>query len=499
MFNECQNLDEIIDSNISPVRSLAQKLNIDPQTMFQRLRTDYKKACEDGRICADSTGVSFYTDYAEITLIRNNDFSSRYPGYLKFDTRATISSEAAAAGTESCDEPVLPESLDAGVWLNRDNLIRLNQFAVGREEEPSEEILSRLKQGYLEARTQNKLSTYQDSFTFQTGLQTVDGVPIIASIKPARSGQTLPWSLNYVGYDREATSGSAIKKFAVLGDYLKDISALAKPEKWFFGENCDKLDILKNYIAHTFFRLQREKKICINQKADFAAFNTGIATASYDDIYICFRRRHDAEGPAWKYAGVCTAAHGNLGKQLIQQFNPLPQPADYISRKEDVIFDVNKSLYLDAEHILIDRIDRLPPDFLQFYLGSDPEAARVLDRISNPQCMDLVPEYEALANILRRNDVLFHSLCQGLQYAADSVIKRLRWNYRLAIPCYYPKHDSMSLLLPMYFLNREQPMAALVVRLTEAGNYLGHTLLPMDIAYMNARLISSQESSWLAA
>ncbi len=501
MFTEYQNLEEIIDPTVPSVYSLAQRLHVDVKTMFQTLCADYCKAYKEGKIFSDSSGDSFRTDYAEIYLIPNNDFQSKYPGYLKYDTRGFAPAVFAEEQTDMIGNgaPELPETLDDDVCLNRDNLMRLNRFVVGVEEDPCEEILTRLKQSYIEAKKQNHLTPYKDSYSFPTGLLTSDGVPIIAAIKPNWGRVDYSWVLNYVGYDRNTSYASAIKQFALLGTYLSDISALAKPEKWFFGTNSDNLDILKNYIAYTFFRLQREKKICINEKGDFAAFNTGLASSTYDDIYMCFRKRQEQEGPAWKYAGACTAARDSLGKQLIQQFNPLPQPADYINFKEDVIYDVKKNLFLDSEHILIDHIERLPLEFLQFYLGSNEEACGCLRQIDGSQCENLPSAYTALRNVIRKDNMLFENLRTGLQGVVDTAKKRLRWNYRLAIPCYYPKNDSMSLLLPMYFFGREYPQAALVVQLTKSQNYFGHTLLPMDIAYMNARLISSQESSWLAA
>ena len=57
----------------------------------------------------------------------------------------------------------------------------------------------------------------------------------------------------------------------------------------------------------------------------------------------------------------------------------------------------------------------------------------------------------------------------------------------------------MSLLLPLDFTNSGNPQAALVVQLAESGVYIGHTILSMKHAYLDARLISSQESSWLIA
>jgi len=43
------------------------------------------------------------------------------------------------------------------------------------------------------------------------------------------------------------------------------------------------------------------------------------------------------------------------------------------------------------------------------------------------------------------------------------------------------------------------PTVALAVEKTPSGNYLGHTVLALDWAYKNARLICRPDSDWLDA
>ena len=77
-------------------------------------------------------------------------------------------------------------------------------------------------------------------------------------------------------------------------------------------------------------------------------------------------------------------------------------------------------------------------------------------------------------------------------------LKRVAWNFKTAIPMYFPTKNIMSLLLPLSLLNDECIDLALVVEKTNSGNYLGHTILPLDWAYCNARLITRPDSDWLA-
>ncbi len=64
---------------------------------------------------------------------------------------------------------------------------------------------------------------------------------------------------------------------------------------------------------------------------------------------------------------------------------------------------------------------------------------------------------------------------------------------------YYPSNDKMSLLLPLSLIDDDIIDLALVTEKTPSGNYLGHTILPLDWAYSNARLITRPDSDWLVA
>jgi hypothetical protein len=81
--------------------------------------------------------------------------------------------------------------------------------------------------------------------------------------------------------------------------------------------------------------------------------------------------------------------------------------------------------------------------------------------------------------------------------ALDVALRRTRWNFKTAIPMYYPRKRNVSLLLPLGLLSDESIDVALVVERTPVGNYLGHTILPLDWAYNNARLVCRPDSDWL--
>jgi hypothetical protein len=82
--------------------------------------------------------------------------------------------------------------------------------------------------------------------------------------------------------------------------------------------------------------------------------------------------------------------------------------------------------------------------------------------------------------------------------AVDLSIKRVSWNFKTAVPQYYPRVRKLQLLLPVCLVSDEKVDLALAVEKTDLGGYLGHTVLPLDWAYRNARLICRPDSDWLA-
>ena len=102
-----------------------------------------------------------------------------------------------------------------------------------------------------------------------------------------------------------------------------------------------------------------------------------------------------------------------------------------------------------------------------------------------------------LAQYIEETPKLNNRLCNRLQDAIDLAVKRVRWNYKTAIPLYFPKGNCMSLMLPLSLQEDSKADAALVVQLMDSGVYQGQTILTLDQAYVDARLICRPDSDWL--
>ena len=64
---------------------------------------------------------------------------------------------------------------------------------------------------------------------------------------------------------------------------------------------------------------------------------------------------------------------------------------------------------------------------------------------------------------------------------------------------YYPKTNQMSFLIPLCLTSDGVVDIALVVSKTATGKYEGSTILTLDWAYTDARLVGRPGMDWLSA
>ncbi len=303
--------------------------------------------------------------------------------------------------------------------------------------------------------------------------------------------------------------GKVLERFAYLGDwqeFLSTLAELALDEPWdFTGPVIDESEprhfgILYNYIRYTFYRLTLEDKIGYSDDEQFVAFNTGLVDKHYEDIYACFEPnpKIDAHQP-WNFMGFCTAGTGRLGKQLVRELSPLPQPANYLERKEDLLFDLDRQIVCDINHIAVDNIDRFPLEFLRDELASSKECIELLADIEKiSDSAQLQERYDKIRELIAGDARLFVRISNSINAAIAVAKRQVRWNYKTAVPAYYPRTNSMNLLLPLNLTDDNIPDVALVVELQKSGNYQGQTVVTMVQAYRDARLLCRPYIDWLS-
>ncbi|WP_333575210.1 DUF3825 domain-containing protein [Sphingobacterium sp.] len=268
-------------------------------------------------------------------------------------------------------------------------------------------------------------------------------------------------------------SRSALEKFAIYNDWERSIADLANNHaqkedgNWdYINGKTGKHPVLESYITHTFLRLLKEGKIKyanINSKGKeqkYACFNTGLATNKQEDIFAYFEHRSNSnvfkgnEGylkqPIWVFK-----AFDRESNRLMNNFPTKPELPNYFQKAAELIYDSGKRLIPDFEHILDDREKRFPEDFINL------SKAQQVERIKS---------------------------------SIESALVRIKRNYKTAIPQFY--NNSIQLLLPLCLTTAENADVALVVA-SEGEVYRANTVLPLDWAYNNARLLAKPDREWL--
>ena len=149
-------------------------------------------------------------------------------------------------------------------------------------------------------------------------------------------------------------------------------------------------------------------------------------------------------------------------KFFTTNFSVLPPLADYCDNAKDLIYDNKLELSLRKEHIIDDNFER----FVEAGYSS-----------------------KELINVL-------------LDSAKGTLEKKLRRNFKLALPFYYRNTDTgeckIQLLAPLYFPGAPVRLALVLNKVQSDAKeyYEGVTVLPVEWAYMNARLIVKPDEEW---
>lgn len=347
-----------------------------------------------------------------------------------------------------------------------------------------------------------------------------DASAIVLLFIPNRNEGHQPWEMQGAISENEFTSeiyvelgskpGEMLFNYAFWPNYLNDLkllkNELALSENWSFNENPDNDDfpILKNYINYTFAKSWQDKKIILGIDGRYSVFNTGLVNRNYQYIYILFERNVGIK--PWKFYKFCISGVRQGGRLLADNFKILPKPVRYFTNISDISYIIaeNKSPDeqlpdLQPDHYFIDHPDRLP----HYYLADSCRKNNDLVNLLNTDTSEYTAEqkriyWEGISDIIAADPDVYDDLESSFRNAVRKAIMRVSWNYRTAIPVYFPSYNKMSILLPLTFSSKVEAEIALVVEYNEVSQkYTAPTILTLQTAYSNARLVCKPESDWL--
>lgn len=246
---------------------------------------------------------------------------------------------------------------------------------------------------------------------------------------------------------------------------LKD--KFCSDESWdYIQKKTEDIPILTSYIDQTFKRIIEEGKLVVGQSSDgkeYAYFNTGLADMFQSEVFAYFEKNYKyKESTSW---GVSTP------KWYFLEFNT--EESRY--RK-----------YFDG---------RTTPEIASYF---KPGTRLVLDpedlKTAKPNWDHLYERKNRIAveNIKAMSEVDFRD---AINDSIDLAYRRIKRNYKTAIPQFY-SHE-IQFLVPLYSRkDRVNALAAMVIRQNERI-YEISTLLTLDQAYNNARLLAKPDREWL--
>lgn len=257
---------------------------------------------------------------------------------------------------------------------------------------------------------------------------------------------------------RDDGNTEMLYRFAFLGkreflaEHIQALADLAEKENWTTAGSDVPNEILLNYIVHTFGKAAEEDLVLINPAKSYACFNTGLITENGEDIIALFNQfnsRNDrGSSLRWHLYGFLKESD----RELMNNFSETPAVVSYFSDPSDLYFDPNRELVNNLDHILDDNLERFP------------EALR------------------------EKGPAYIGSL---LPHAMQLTLKRCRRNYRIVVPQYY--RNQITYLLPVYLDGYLMCLAVEEIN----KRYRVNTVLTLEMAYKNARLLMKPESDWL--
>lgn len=235
--------------------------------------------------------------------------------------------------------------------------------------------------------------------------------------------------------------------------FLDELAEMAIPEKWSYNffQSKQQHPILKSYTEKTYERLKQERKIVCSQNK--ILFNTGLINTYFKEIYVL-----GESDPEYPQRVINARPILENDRIILEAFkNQKPAMASFFANMTEVVFDPSLEVNTDDIHIIDDNFERIPAEYQQ---------------MKKSQIFALFQAAIEFSRIMARR------------------------NYKLIVPQYYM--GTIQFLMPIYLSGEFSGTPDCALVLEKLGNvYRGNTILTLDMAYQNARLIAKPDSTWL--
>ncbi len=257
-------------------------------------------------------------------------------------------------------------------------------------------------------------------------------------------------------------------------EFLERVNSSAIQENWNYKNNKSAINfpILKSYLEHEFDRLCYEyyslsskHSLIFNSDESCIIFNTNLINKFGQDLIISGRiERTGNESEDFFISDLALSPSKNELKKQGFDTSKEPQPPHFFESLDEILFhsewEIDMS-FESYEHILLYRDFRLPEEY----------------RSINKESMG-------------------RKLTDSINFAKNIAKK----NYKFIVPMYYPAFRRVQFLMPIYLestFSNTPDFALVLTPVPEYKMYKLETILTLDEAYQDARLIAKPEEVWL--
>lgn len=255
--------------------------------------------------------------------------------------------------------------------------------------------------------------------------------------------------------------------------FLEDMALNTMDETWTYQHHTTAIPhpILKAYIENIFEKLKKEsRKILKSDDGKYIVFNSNLLDKYFHEIFIISEVVSEDATISYRNPIRMKSLRNlidlgfKINGQQINNLEQLPDKPSFFQDINEVIFQPDWTIdrsFEKFEHIIDDRKERFPEIYQT-----------------------------------KKNDELARALDNAINYAV-AIAKR---NYKFIAPMYRPQDDKIQLLMPIYLSGSftDRPDFALILDPDPENQiYLPQTILPLDAAYQNARLIAKPDEYWL--